>query len=97
MKRSPIVTAICAACIGGAAVLFAADPPKAPKGPTTKPSTTQAKAKTAINKICAVDGGDHEVDPKVTYEYKGKTVGFCCEECIDKFNKDPDKYGKDLK
>src|SRR5687767_6818340 len=97
MKRSPIVTAICAACIGGAAVLFAADPPKAPKGPTTKPSTTQAKAKTPINKFCAVDGGDHEVDPKVTYEYKGKTVGFCCADCIDEFKKDPEKYMKKLK
>ena len=56
---------------------------------------TQASAK-AINTHCAVDKGD-EIDPKVTYLYQGKVVGFCCEKCIDEFKKDPDKYMKDLK
>ena len=58
-----------------------------------KPATTQAAI---VNKKCPISGDD--VDPKVkTANYKGKTVGFCCEECIDKFEKDPDKYGKELK
>lgn len=58
-----------------------------------KPATTQAAI---VNKKCPISGDD--VDPKVkTVNYKGKTVGFCCEECIDKFNKDPDKFAKDMK
>jgi len=56
---------------------------------------TQASAK-PINTHCAVDTGD-EVDPKVTYVYQGKTIGFCCEKCIEEFKKDPDKYMKTLK
>ncbi len=58
-------------------------------------NVTQASAK-PINTHCAVDKGD-EIDPKVTYLYQGKVIGFCCEKCIDDFKKDPDKYMKDLK
>jgi YHS domain-containing protein len=43
-----------------------------------------------INKICPVEGG--EVDPKVTTEYKGKVIGFCCDGCPDEFKKDPKKF-----
>jgi len=64
--------------------------------PTTAP-TTQASAKAPpINKYCAVEK-DHAVDPTVTYLYQGKTIGFCCEDCIPTFQKDPEKYMKDLK
>ena len=38
-----------------------------------------------------------KIDPKVTTVYKGKVIGFCCEDCIEKFNKDPEKYMKTLK
>ena len=95
MKRNAILSAMCAACIGGGALLFAADPPK-PKSPTTKPATTQAKAAGPVNKFCAVEGKGHDVDPKVTYVYKGKTIGFCCADCIDEFKKDPEKYVKNM-
>ena len=57
--------------------------------------TTQASAQ-PINKNCAVEK-DHPVDPTVTYLYQGKTIGFCCEDCIPTFKKDPEKYMKDLK
>lgn len=60
--------------------------------PTTQPSASDKP----INKYCAVNRDD-EIDPKVTTEYKGKTIGFCCEDCIPKFKKDPEKYMKDLK
>ena len=30
-------------------------------------------------------------DP-VKYDYKGREVRFCCQDCIAKFNKAPDKY-----
>jgi YHS domain-containing protein len=48
------------------------------------------------NKLCPVMG--EEVDASVeTVEYKGKTIGFCCKKCVDKFKKDPDKYMKKFK
>lgn len=43
-----------------------------------------------INKICPVEKG--EVDPALTTEHKGRTVGFCCAGCVDEFKKDPAKY-----
>jgi YHS domain-containing protein len=43
-----------------------------------------------INKKCPVEGGD--VDPTVTTEYKGKTIGFCCDTCPPEFKKDPAKF-----
>ena len=68
--------------------------------PSTRPTTvpaaaTQPDAK-PVNKFCAVDR-DNEVDPKVTTVYKGKVIGFCCRDCIKDFQKDPEKYVKDLK
>jgi YHS domain-containing protein len=45
-----------------------------------------------INKKCPVEGGD--VDPTVTTEYKGKTIGFCCDTCPPEFKKDPEKFMK---
>jgi YHS domain-containing protein len=93
MTRNVILSAMAAILIGGAAlVTSAADKPK---GPATKPSATQA-SKAPVNKFCAVEGKDHDVDPKVTTVYKGKTIGFCCRDCIDEFNKDPEKYVKGL-
>ncbi len=39
----------------------------------------------AVNTKCPIMGSD--VDPAVTTEYNGQTVGFCCAGCIGKFNK----------
>jgi YHS domain-containing protein len=69
--------------------------------PSTRPTTAPAAAATQpdakpVNKFCAVDR-DNEVDPKVTTVYKGKVIGFCCRDCIKDFQKDPEKYMKDLK
>ena len=64
--------------------------------PTTRPTTQESASDKPINKYCAVNRDD-EIDPKVTTVYKGKTIGFCCEDCIPKFKKDPEKYMKDLK
>lgn len=44
--------------------------------------------------ICPVMGG--AVDKEIFTDYKGKRVYFCCPGCIDEFNKDPEKYIKDL-
>jgi YHS domain-containing protein len=72
-----------------------AESAKAP--PTTAPAATQpSDSQKPINKFCAVNR-DEEIDPTVTYVYKGKVIGFCCDDCIPKFKKDPEKYMKDLK
>lgn len=94
MKGHLVFSVVVAALIGGAAMVSAADKPK---GPTTKPSTTQAaKPAKPVNKWCAVEGKDHEIDPKVTVVYKGKTIGFCCKDCQEEFEKDPEKFVKKM-
>lgn len=61
-------------------------------GPTTAPSTQPAP----LNTQCPLMN-DHKADPSVTVQRDGKTVAFCCKDCIDEFNKDPEKYMKNLK
>jgi YHS domain-containing protein len=39
---------------------------------------------------------NNPIDKNVFVEYKGKKVYFCCEVCKAEFNKDPEKYVKDL-
>jgi len=89
MLRSFIMSSV---LIVGSGLLVAgmatAEPAKEP--PTTSPSTQPA------NKMCAVNTDD-AVDPKVTYVYKGQTIGFCCTDCIPEFKKDPEKYVKNMK
>ena len=47
------------------------------------------------NKVCSVKG--EEVDAEApTVEYNGKVIGFCCPGCDSKFQKDPEKYMKNL-
>ena len=77
----------------GAAIVTAADKPGDAK---KAPATTQAAAG-AVNKICAVEGGDHTVDPDFWVMYKGQKIGFCCDDCIKTFNDEPDKFVDALK
>jgi YHS domain-containing protein len=65
--------------------------------PTTAPTTQPvAPAVTASNTKCPVSGD--AVEPKgKTVAYQGKTIGFCCDDCIEPFNKNPEKYSKNLK
>jgi YHS domain-containing protein len=49
-----------------------------------------AAAATAVNSKCPVS--DHDVETGFTAVVDGKTVGFCCDKCMAKFNKDPKKY-----
>ena len=51
---------------------------------TTKTDTNENEM--AVNTICPIMG--NEVDPDAaTVEFKGQTVGFCCEGCDEKWNK----------
>ena len=57
-----------------------------------------AKSKAAdepINKKCPITGKD--VVAGRTSEYKKQTIGFCCMDCVNKFEGDPEKYIKKVK
>lgn len=45
-----------------------------------------------INNACPVMGGKVDKDTPYKTEYKGKTIGFCCPGCIEKFKADSEKY-----
>jgi YHS domain-containing protein len=47
------------------------------------------------NKVCPVKGNPVEKDSP-TVEYNGKVYGFCCPGCDAKFEKNPEKYSKNL-
>ena len=44
-----------------------------------------------INKMCPVMT-EEEADPEMTITFRGKTVAFCCDTCMEKFKANPDKY-----
>ena len=65
--------------------------------PQKKGEQPAADKNAPANKLCPVEP-EHAVDPTVaTATYKGKTVGFCCDDCVKKFDLDPDTYGANLK
>ena len=79
-----------------AAFTLAADKDTKP-APAAAPTTQKSATTKPINKYCAVEQ-ENEIDPKVpTVQYQGKTIGFCCEDCIPKFKADPEKYMTTLK
>jgi len=48
-----------------------------------------------INKKCPLTGKD--VTAGRTVEYKKQTIGFCCADCVSKFEENPEKYIKRVK
>jgi YHS domain-containing protein len=54
-----------------------------------KPQAAAASA-TPVNAKCPVS--DQDVKPNFTSTLDGKTVGFCCDKCLAKFAKEPQKY-----
>jgi YHS domain-containing protein len=52
--------------------------------------TKQAATVAAEQTTCPVLGGP--IDKNLFTEYKGKKVYFCCAECKQKFEQDPQKY-----
>lgn len=58
---------------------------------------SKKKEQKPVNKNCPVEP-DNAIDSSVeTVTYKGKVVGFCCEDCVKVFKKNPDKYAKKMK
>ena len=79
---------------GVAAFVSAEDTTQPASQPSSEPATTQSAAAEngAVNQYCAIEK-DNKIDPKgKTYVYNGKTIGFCCPDCIDEFKKNPEKY-----
>ena len=58
-------------------------------------STVDSVALQIWNKVCPVMGNKVDVDGP-TVEYNGKLYGFCCPGCDAKFEKNPEKYSKNL-
>jgi len=88
-----LLTAVACLILTGA-VLYAVEKSNDPSKKSPSAATQAAKA---INKFCAVEH-ENPIDPTVpTVTYKGQVIGFCCEDCIPKFNKRPEFYMKDIK
>ena len=56
-----------------------------------------AKKGEVINATCPVMGGKVDKDTPYKTEYKGKTIGFCCAGCVEKFKANPEEYMAKLK
>jgi YHS domain-containing protein len=48
-----------------------------------------------VNENCAVNPSK-PVKAGVSTKYKGKEVGFCCNNCKGKFEADPEKYAGNI-
>lgn len=69
--------------------------PATAKPADVKPADQKVEAKPAavvavVNTKCPVS--DHPIEAGFTAIVDGKTVGFCCDKCLAKFNKDPKKF-----
>ena len=60
-----------------------------------KPAADEAKpAASGDLASCPVLGTTMPKDQMIKYEHEGKTYYFCCQDCVDKFKADPEKYIK---
>jgi YHS domain-containing protein len=97
----PAVTAehegkLVAFCCADCRAKFTADPAKfaaklapAPASPAAPAQAPPVQAST-VNTVCPVSG--KPVDAAVTLLYEGRVVGFCCESCRTKFEKEPARF-----
>lgn len=54
----------------------------------------QADAGEPINDQCPFSG--EPIDPSKTFVFNGKTVGFCCGDCLARFKSDPEKFASEV-
>ena len=89
---------VCVLSVLALSVVATADQKPAQAPPTTAPTTQPAApaAPAVSNTKCPVSGD--AIDAKArTAVYKGKTIGFCCDDCVEPFNKNPEKYAGNIK
>ena len=81
----------------GAVVLAARDQngPGAPPALVATPPASETLP-SPVNRFCAVER-ENEVDARITLVHEGRTIGFCCKDCLKDFRKDPQKYLAGLK
>jgi YHS domain-containing protein len=88
MKKQ-LIAILAAACTISS---FAADPGASPSASAAPSAQTSEKA---VNTVCPVSGDKvGDIGKPVYAQYQGKTIAFCCKDCLKKFNNNPDKYGQ---
>ena len=71
-------------------------PPKKDGQAAKKEDAKKKEEAVAVNKMCPVHTDD-PVDPTVTTVYEGRKIGFCCDDCLKKFDADPARYAARVK
>ena len=71
---------------------IAAEKKEAPK----KDGKAAKKDAAAVNAYCPVHK-ENAVDATVTTVYEGRKIGFCCDDCLKKFDSDPATYAAKVK
>ncbi|MCE5237473.1 YHS domain-containing protein [bacterium] len=64
-------------------------PASGAQAPAQAPAAAGGKEEMAS---CPVLGTTMAKKNMIPYEYQGKTYYFCCQDCVDKFKANPDKY-----
>ncbi len=93
-----LLTAVLVFFIGGPGFSVIARASDSEKQAGSQQQDKQEAPKQANNDICPVTGQklDFKNPSYVTYEYNGTVYNFCCDGCINEFQKDPEKYLKKL-
>lgn len=56
-------------------------------------TVTSSDTKPYPLKVCIVSGEDlGSMGDAVSVVHEGRTIKFCCDKCVPKFNEDPSKY-----
>lgn len=78
----------------GALTLVGCEKKEESSSSSASKSATEAKTLVA-QKTCPVMG--NAITKELYADYKGQRVYFCCQGCVEPFNKEPEKYIKKLK
>lgn len=83
MKVSTLISASCFAVVCVSSMLLGA----CASSSARSGSTASAAAGKPINAECAImEGHPVPASNPATVTYKGQTIGFCCEDCVEAWN-----------
>lgn len=83
-----LLAALCATSMLGLAGCSGEEAPPAAEAPAATLTADQLALK--VDPFCGMSVEKHAI--AATFEYEGKTYGFCSEFCRDEFAKDPKKW-----